>query len=75
MVGYARLAHENSTAKQLTGQDYVLQQAAGQMQEFFTISQLSITSFALSGRPASLATIGSSRAGFAVNLASLSSSS
>ncbi len=71
VVGYARLAHENSAAKQLTGQDYLLQQAAGQMQEFFTISQLSITSFALSGRPASLATIGSSRAGFAVNLAVL----
>ena len=71
MVGYAWLAHENSAAKQLTGQDYVLQQAAGQMQEFFTISQLSITSFALSGRPASQAAIGSSRAGFAVNLAVL----
>jgi two-component system phosphate regulon sensor histidine kinase PhoR len=71
MVGYVGLAHENSAAKQLTGQDYVLQQAAGRMQELFTISQLSITSFALSGRQASLAPIGSSRAGFAESLAVL----
>ena len=71
VVGYAGLAHQNSAVKQLTGQDYVLQQAAGQMQEFFTISQLSITSFALSGRRAPLAAIGSARAGFTGNLAVL----
>jgi two-component system phosphate regulon sensor histidine kinase PhoR len=68
-VGYMGLAHQNSATKQLTGQDYVLQQAAGQMQEAFTISQLSISGFALSGRRASLLPISRERSAFAENLA------
>src|ERR1019366_5277237 len=64
-VGYMGLAHQNSATKQLTGQDYVIQQAAGQMQEAFTVSQLSISGFALSGRRASLLPISGERSAFA----------
>jgi two-component system phosphate regulon sensor histidine kinase PhoR len=70
-VGYLGLAHQNSATKQLTGQDYVLQQAAGQMQEAFTVSQLSISGFALSGRRASLLPISRERSAFAENLAAI----
>jgi signal transduction histidine kinase/HAMP domain-containing protein len=68
-VGYAGLARQNSATKQLTGEDYVLQQAAGQMQEAFTISQLAISGCALSGRRASLLPISRERSDFAGNLA------
>ena len=71
VVGYAGLARQNSATKQLTGQDYVLQQAAGRMQQDFTTSQLSISSFALSGRPGAARPIGASRADFAAQLAIL----
>jgi signal transduction histidine kinase len=70
-VGYMGLAHQNSATKQLTGQDYVLQQAAGQMQEAFTVSQLSISGFALTGRRASLLPITRERSAFAENLAAI----
>jgi two-component system phosphate regulon sensor histidine kinase PhoR len=70
-VGYLGLAHQDSAAAQLTSRDYVNQQAAGQMRQDFTTSQLSITGFALSGRQALLLPIGRSRADFAVNLAVL----
>ena len=70
-VGYMGLAHQNSATKQLTGQDYVLQQAAGQMQEAFTVSQLSISGFALTGRRASLLPISRERSAFAENLAAI----
>jgi two-component system phosphate regulon sensor histidine kinase PhoR len=68
-IGYAGLARQNSATKQLTGQDYVLQQAAGQIQEAFTISQLAISGCALSGRRASLLPISRERSDFAGNLA------
>ena len=54
-VGYLGLAHQNSATKQLTGQDYVLQQAVGRMTAAFTISQVSINSYALTGQRGSLA--------------------
>jgi signal transduction histidine kinase/HAMP domain-containing protein len=70
-VGYAGLARQNSAARQLTGRDYVLQQAGGQMQRDFTTSQLSISSFALSGRRSSLSPLPAARAGFAQRLITL----
>ena len=71
IVGYAGLAHQDSANRQLTGRDYVLQQAVGQMQQDFTTSQLSVSSFALSGRRASLHPLPAAREGFAARLGTL----
>ena len=54
VVGYTGLANQNSATKQLTGRDYVLEDTAGEMEQDFTISQLAISSFALSGHPSDL---------------------
>jgi two-component system phosphate regulon sensor histidine kinase PhoR len=70
-VGYLGLAHQNSATKQLTGQDYVLQLAAGRMQRDFTASELSITSFALGDRIAPLAPVSRYRTDFAAQVAIL----
>jgi two-component system, OmpR family, phosphate regulon sensor histidine kinase PhoR len=71
VVGYAGLARQDSASKQLSGRDYVLQQAAGRMQQDFTISQLSISGFVLSGRTGSLRPVTASRADFATQMAIL----
>jgi two-component system, OmpR family, phosphate regulon sensor histidine kinase PhoR len=71
VVGYAGLAHQNSATKELTGRDYVLQQAAGQMQQDFTISQLAISSFALSGHPSDLGPLRAAQAAFTARLGTL----
>jgi two-component system, OmpR family, phosphate regulon sensor histidine kinase PhoR len=70
-VGYLGLAHQNSATTQLTGQDYVLQQAVGRMDAAFTVSQVSINSYALTGQRASLAPMGGARAGYTASLAAL----
>src|ERR1700722_15917704 len=71
VVGYAGLAHQNSATKELTGRDYVLEQAAGQMQQDFTISQLAISSFALSGHPGDLGPLPAAQAAFTARLGTL----
>lgn len=71
VVGYAGLAHQDSATKELTGRDYVLQQVVGQMQQDFTTSQLSISSFALTGRRTSLRPLPAAREGFAARLGTL----
>jgi two-component system, OmpR family, phosphate regulon sensor histidine kinase PhoR len=71
VVGYAGLHRQNSAARQRTGRDYALQQAAGRVQRDFTASQLSISGFALSGRSALLRPVGRSRADFAAQMAIL----
>ncbi len=68
VVGYLGLAHQDSAAKQLTGRDYVLQQAAGRMQQDFTTSQQSISGFALSGRGDALGPISQSRTDFGTQM-------
>ena len=70
-VGYLGLAHQNSATKQLTGRDYVLQESVGRMTAAFTISQVSITSYALTGQRGSLAPIDGARAGFTASRAAL----
>ena len=69
--GYAGVARQTSAAKELTGDDYVLQQAAGRMQEGFTASQIAISSYALSGRAFFLRPLPAARAKFASQLATL----
>jgi two-component system, OmpR family, phosphate regulon sensor histidine kinase PhoR len=71
VVGYAGLAHQNAATKELTGRDYVLEQAAGQMQQDFTISQLAISSFALSGHPGDLRPLPAAQAAFTARLGTL----
>jgi two-component system, OmpR family, phosphate regulon sensor histidine kinase PhoR len=71
VVGYAGLARGNSAARQLTGQDYVLQQAVGQMDTAFTISQLAISNYALTSQRASLAPVRGARASFSASLSAL----
>ena len=71
VFGYVGVARQTSAAKQLTGRDYVLQQAAGRMQEGFTTSQISISSFAVSGNDVFLRPLPAARARFATRLAIL----
>jgi two-component system phosphate regulon sensor histidine kinase PhoR len=71
VVGYAGLAHQNSATKELTGRDYVLEQAAGQMQQDFTISQLAISGFALSGHRSDLRPLPAAQAAFTARLGTL----
>jgi signal transduction histidine kinase/CHASE3 domain sensor protein len=71
IVGYAGLARQNAATRQLTGRDYVLQEAVGQMDGSFTISQLAVTSYALSGQRGSLAPVRRARAAFTANLRTL----
>lgn len=68
-VGVGR--HDRAT-RELTGRDYVLQQAAGQLSESFTASQLAVSSFALTGRPAALRPLARARLSFSAELAILS---
>jgi signal transduction histidine kinase/HAMP domain-containing protein len=68
-VSYVAVEQQNSAAKQLTGRDYRLQQAAGQAQEAFTSSQIAISNYALSGRAAFLRPLVGARAFFAANVA------
>ncbi len=69
--GYAGAARQTSAAKELTGDDYVAQQAAGRMQEGFTTTQIAISSYALSGRALFLRPLPAARAKFANQLAAL----
>jgi two-component system, OmpR family, phosphate regulon sensor histidine kinase PhoR len=71
VVGYTGLAHQNSATKQLTGRDYVLEDTAGEMEQDFTISQLAISSFALSGHPSDLRPLPAAQAAFTARLGTL----
>ncbi len=70
-AGYAAVASQNATARQLTGRDYVLQQTAGHMQEEFTTSQIAVSSYAISGRRPLLSPVSGEQAGFTRNAARL----
>jgi two-component system phosphate regulon sensor histidine kinase PhoR len=69
--GYYAAGRQDTTARQLTGRDYVLQQTAGHMQEDFTTSQIAVTSFVLSGQRGFLRPVAGERASFARNAARL----
>jgi two-component system phosphate regulon sensor histidine kinase PhoR len=71
VVGYVGLAHQDSATKELTGRDYVLEQAAGQMEQNFTISHLAISSFALSGHRSDLRGLPAAQAAFTARLGTL----
>lgn len=71
IFGYVGVARQTSAAKELTGRDYVLQQAAGRMQEGFTTSQIAISSFAMSGNNVFLAPLPAARAKFTRELRKL----
>jgi two-component system phosphate regulon sensor histidine kinase PhoR len=68
---YVGAGRQDRASKELTGRDYVLQQAAGQMSENFTASQLAVSGFALTGRPAVLRPLASARVSFSAELAIL----
>jgi signal transduction histidine kinase/HAMP domain-containing protein len=65
--GYAGLSGQDSAARQLTAQDYLLQRATGHMQEAFNVSQVSVSAYALSGRPSFLRPLRAMRAKFAAD--------
>ncbi|HEV3290842.1 MAG TPA: ATP-binding protein [Streptosporangiaceae bacterium] len=70
-VGYLAVVRQDSAADQLTGRDYVLQQAGRRMQEGFTTSQIAISSFAMSGSGVFLRPLPAARATFMAQLAIL----
>ena len=70
-VGYAAVASQNATVRQLTGRDYVLQQTARHMRESFTTSQLAVSTFVLSGQLVFLQPVAAADSSFALNSARL----
>jgi signal transduction histidine kinase len=71
IFGYAGVTRQNSTARLLTGHDYLLQHRAGLMQVEFDIAQASVNGYALSGHKSFLLPLRSQETAYANNVAGL----
>jgi two-component system, OmpR family, phosphate regulon sensor histidine kinase PhoR len=71
IFGYTGVTRQDATAKQLTGQDYLLQHEAGLMQVEFDVAQVAVNGYALSGRRSDLVPLRSQETGYAANVAAL----
>jgi two-component system phosphate regulon sensor histidine kinase PhoR len=71
IFGYAGVTRQNSTAKLLTGHDYLLQHEAGLMQVEFDVAQAAVNGYALSGRKTFLLPLRSQQTAYASNVAAL----
>ena len=70
-VGYATVAHQSQSAKQLTGHIQVLEEAGGKLSEAFTTAQFAVINYSLTGERGFLTPLGGARAHYAQRLATL----
>ncbi len=70
-VGFATVAHQSQSAKQLTGHYQVLEEAGGKLGEAFTTAQFAVLGYSLTGERGFLEPLAGARAHYARRMATL----